>query len=105
MEAYDSVRVALRGEQGQRNATVRSLDEWNAFPDEDRDDISLFHNVTNSVGDRGLEHHTLGLQASKVHTHELARLEHHSCTKILPLREVKCKPFPMGATGYPAIGP
>jgi len=65
----------------------------------------LFHNVTNSVGDRGLEHHTLGLQASKVHTHELARLEHHSCTKILPLREVKCKPFPMGATGYPAIGP
>jgi len=24
---------------------------------------SLFHNVTNSVGDRGLEHHTLGLQA------------------------------------------
>src|SRR6266851_3582769 len=39
----------------------------------------LFDNVTNSVGDRGLEHHTLGLQASKVHTHELARLEHHSC--------------------------
>ena len=38
----------------------------------------LFHNVTNSFGDRGLEHHTLGLQASKVHTHELARLEHHS---------------------------
>jgi hypothetical protein len=25
----------------------------------------------------------------------LARLEHHACMKILPLREVKCKPFPM----------
>jgi hypothetical protein len=37
---------------------------------------SLFHNVANSVGDRSLEHYTLGLQASKVHTHELAGLEH-----------------------------
>jgi len=24
---------------------------------------SLFHNVANSIGDRGLEHHALGLQA------------------------------------------
>lgn len=37
---------------------------------------SLVHNVGNSVGDRGLEHDTLGLQAGKVHTHELAGLEH-----------------------------
>ncbi len=57
---------------------------------------SLFHNVANSVGDRSLEHYALGLQASKVHTHEVAGLEHDSC-KILPLREVKCKPFPMGS--------
>jgi hypothetical protein len=28
------------------------------------------------VGDRSLEHHTLGLKASEVHTHDLARLEH-----------------------------
>jgi hypothetical protein len=53
----------------------------------------LFHNVANGVGDCGLEHHALGLQASKVHTHELARLKHRFCTMILPLREVKCKPF------------
>jgi hypothetical protein len=53
--------------------------------------------VVNSVGDRSLEHYTLGLQASKVHTHELAGLEHDSSTKILPPREVKCKPFPMGS--------
>ncbi len=57
---------------------------------------SLFHNVANSVGDRSLEHYTLGLQASKVRTHELAGLEHDSCTRILHLRNVKCKPFPMG---------
>ena len=56
---------------------------------------SLLHNVANSVGDRGLEHYTLGLQPSKVHTHKLAGLEHDSCTRILPLRHVKCKPFPM----------
>src|SRR5260370_39344279 len=53
---------------------------------------SLFHNVGNSVGDRGLEHHTLGLQAGKVHTHELAGLGHDSSMKILPPRVVKCKP-------------
>jgi hypothetical protein len=56
---------------------------------------SLFHNVGNSVGDRGLKHHTLGLQAGKVHTYELAGLEHDSYRKIVPLREVKCKPFPV----------
>src|SRR5229473_5551960 len=53
---------------------------------------SLFHNVANSVGDRGLEHHTLGLQAGQVRTHELARLQHDS--KIVALRAVKCKPSP-----------
>ncbi len=46
--------------------------------------------------DRSLEHYTLSLQASKVHTHELAGVEHDSCTRILQLRNVKCKPFPMG---------
>src|SRR5229473_13898 len=51
---------------------------------------SLFHNVANSVGDRRLEHDALGLQASQVHMHELARLQHD--TKILALRVVKCKP-------------
>jgi hypothetical protein len=45
----------------------------------------LFHNVSNSVGDRSLEHYTFDLNASKVHTHELARFEHHSRAKILPL--------------------
>jgi hypothetical protein len=54
---------------------------------------SLFHNVGNSVGDRGLEHDALGLQAGKVYAHELAWLQHD--TKILLLRAVKGKPFPM----------
>jgi hypothetical protein len=45
----------------------------------------LFHDVGDGVGDRGLEHHALGLQASKIHTHELARLEHRFCIQILPL--------------------
>src|SRR5260370_14713762 len=58
---------------------------------------SLFHNVGNRVGDRGLEHHALGLQAGEVHTHELARLQHDFYTKILPPRVVKCKPSPMMA--------
>ena len=57
---------------------------------------SLFQHVANSVGDRSLEHYALGLQASKVHTHELTGLEHDSCTKILQLRDVQCKSFPMG---------
>jgi hypothetical protein len=53
--------------------------------------------VTNSVGDRSLEHHTLSLKASEVHAHELARLEHLSCTSILPPREVKRKVFAAGS--------
>jgi hypothetical protein len=48
---------------------------------------SLFHNVANSVGDRSLEHYALGLQASKVNTHELAGLEHDSCTPGSSSRE------------------
>src|SRR5260370_5675262 len=55
---------------------------------------SLFHNVGNRVGDRGLEHDALGLQTGEVHTHELAGLQHESYTKILPLPVVKCKPSP-----------
>src|SRR6266404_2288159 len=42
---------------------------------------SLFHNVTNSVGDGSLEHYTLGLEASEVHAHDLARLEHRSAPR------------------------
>ena len=66
---------------------------------------SLLHDVANCVGDRGLEHDALSLQASKVHTHELARLQHGFDTKILPLRAVKYKLFPMipGASGRQSI--
>ncbi len=60
---------------------------------------SLFHNVGNGVGNRGLEHHTFGLQAGKVHAYELARLQHDFYTKILPPRVVKCKPSPMIPSG------
>src|SRR5260370_3532021 len=38
----------------------------------------LFDNVTNRVGDRVLEHHTLGLQPSKVRTPQLLPCEHQS---------------------------
>jgi hypothetical protein len=58
--------------------------------------------MTNSVGDRSLEHHTLGLEASEVNAHDLARLEHRSCTKILPPREAKCKVFAMDWSAYRA---
>jgi hypothetical protein len=58
---------------------------------------SLFHNVGNRVGDRGLEHHTLGLQAGEVHAHELAGLQHDS--KIVALRAVKCKACPSMFSG------
>jgi len=37
---------------------------------------SLFDDVTDGVGDCGLEHHSLGLEASKVHPHDLPWLEH-----------------------------
>ncbi len=56
---------------------------------------SLFHDVGNSVGDRGLEHYALGLEAGEVYAHELAGLEHDSYRKIVPLRVVKCKAFRM----------
>jgi hypothetical protein len=36
-----------------------------------------YHNMANGVGDRRVEHDPFGLQASKVHTHELARLKLH----------------------------
>jgi hypothetical protein len=54
---------------------------------------SLFHNVGNGVGDRGLEHDALGLQAGQVHAYELAGLQHDS--NIVPPQVVKCKPAPM----------
>jgi hypothetical protein len=49
----------------------------------------LFDYVTNGVGDRGLEHYSLSLKASKIHTHDLARLEHADDHPTLP--EVKRK--------------
>src|SRR6266702_2810298 len=65
---------------------------------------SLFHNVGDRVGDRGLEHDAFGLEAGKVHTHELTGLEHGSLAKILPPRVVKCKPFP-ALVCHPQIHP
>jgi hypothetical protein len=59
---------------------------------------SLLHDVADSIGDRGLEHHALGLQASQVHAHELARLQHDS--KIVALRAVKCKRSPTRFPGW-----
>ncbi len=64
---------------------------------------SLFHNVGNRVGDRGLEHYALGLQACKVYAHELSGLEHNSDTKIFPLRAVKCKPGTRRAECAPGV--
>jgi len=29
----------------------------------------LFHDVTDSIGNRRLKHHTLGLETSQIHTH------------------------------------
>jgi hypothetical protein len=57
---------------------------------ENRSFTRYFGGCSNSAGDRSLEHYTLGLEASEVDAHDLARLEHRSCTKILPPREVKC---------------
>src|SRR6266478_7356009 len=55
----------------------------------------LFHDVGNRVGNRGLEHDALGLQAGEVHTHELSGLECRAHMKIVPPRAVKCKPSAM----------
>ena len=35
-----------------------------------------FGSCSDGVGDRSREHHTLGLETSKVHTNDLARVEH-----------------------------
>jgi hypothetical protein len=59
---------------------------------------SLFHNVSDRVGDRGLEHDALGLQAGQVYTYELAGLQHDP--KIVPLRAVKCKRSPTRFPGW-----
>jgi hypothetical protein len=52
----------------------------------------LFHNVGHGVGDRGLEHDALGLEAGEVHTHELSGLERCGHRKMVPPEAVKCKP-------------
>ena len=39
VKAYDSVWMAPRKEQFQRNCTATSLDERNSFPDEDGDNV------------------------------------------------------------------
>ena len=54
---------------------------------------SLFHNVGNSVGDRGLEHDALGLQASQVDTHELARLQHDWKNRPAERRQMQGVPY------------
>jgi hypothetical protein len=41
----------------------------------------LFEYVTNSVGDRSLEHYSLGLEASEVDTHDLAIRQQRRCAK------------------------
>ena len=51
----------------------------------------LFDNVGNGVGDRGLEHDALGLEAGEVHTHELSGLECRGHGKMVPPEAVKCK--------------
>ena len=43
----------------------------------------LFHDVGHGVGDRGLEHDGLGMEAGEVHTHELSGLEYRGQRKIL----------------------
>ena len=54
----------------------------------------LSDNVGNGVGNRGLEHDALGLEAGQVHTHELSGLECGCHRKIVPPRAVKCKLSP-----------
>jgi hypothetical protein len=39
--------------------------------------------VSDGVGDRSLEHYSFGLEASQVHSHDLARLEHHLKPKTI----------------------
>ena len=52
----------------------------------------LFHDVGHGVGDGGLEHDALGLEAGEVHTHELSGLECCCHRKIVPPEAAKCKP-------------
>ncbi len=64
----------------------------------------LFHNMGDSVGDRRLEHHALGMQASQVDAHELPWLQHQFPRRILPLSDTKCKPPSHRAMAKGAIG-
>jgi hypothetical protein len=59
----------------------------------------LLHDMGDGVGDRGLEHHALGMEAGQVNAHELPRLQHQSPRRILPLPDPKCKVSPLGARG------
>jgi hypothetical protein len=63
----------------------------------------LFDNVTDGIGDRSLEHYSLGLEASKVHPHALARLEHPKDHPTLP--EVKRKRSTDSFLGTNSSGP
>jgi hypothetical protein len=40
--------------------------------------------MSDGVGDRSLKHYALGLEASKVDTHDLAGLEHPNENRTLP---------------------
>jgi len=60
----------------------------------------LFEDVGESIGDRCLEHHTLGLEAGQVHAYELTWFQHlcpfrGPSRTILPLLETKCKLLPI----------
>lgn len=57
----------------------------------------LFNDMGDSVGDRRLEHHALGMKAGQVDAYELPCLQHQSPKRILPLPGTKCKAFPLGA--------
>jgi hypothetical protein len=47
----------------------------------------LLHDMGDGVGDRGLKHHAFGLEAGKIHAHELACLEHES-SRLTALRSL-----------------
>jgi hypothetical protein len=63
----------------------------------------LFQDMGDSVGDRGLKHHALGMEAGQVHANELPCLQHWTTRIILPLPDAKCKLFPLAAIPKEAI--
>jgi hypothetical protein len=54
---------------------------------------SLFHNVPDGVGDRGLEHHALGLEASKVDAHDLTRFQRRFLTESFRCEQSNARRF------------